>query len=137
MFPKINPTSTKAWSLLKNHQTDEMSSTYMKDLFSNDISRFNKFHVQQESFLFDYSKNIINERTIELLLELAEECKLKDAISAMFDGSKINETENRAVFHVGLRDFSDSKFIIDGTEVKSGDSKIIVKVDLAIAGIEF
>jgi len=128
LFPKINPTSTKAWSLLKNHQTDEMSSTYMKDLFSNDISRFNKFHIQQESFLFDYSKNIINERTIELLLELAEECKLKDAISAMFDGSKINETENRAVFHVGLRDFSDNKFIIDGTEVKSEINSVRNKI---------
>ncbi len=119
MFPKINPTKTKAWSLLENHQIGEMSSRYMKDLFENDIARFSKFHVQQDSILFDYSKNIVTAKTMELLFQLAEECKLKDAISAMFDGSKINETENRAVYHVGLRDFSERKCVIDEVEVKS------------------
>lgn len=119
LFPNINPTSTKAWSLLKAHQIDEMSSTYMKDLFDLDQSRFHKFKIELDGFLFDYSKNIINQKTIDLLNQLASECKLNEAIKAMFDGEKINQTENRAVFHVGLRDFSSKSFIIDGVEVKT------------------
>jgi glucose-6-phosphate isomerase len=119
LFPKINPTKTKAWSLLENHQIDEMSCTYMKDLFENDEARFSKYHILQDSILFDYSKNIVTDKTMELLFHLAEECKLKEAVSAMFDGAKINETESRAVYHVGLRDFSERKCVIDEIEVKS------------------
>jgi len=118
-FPNINPTSTKAWSLLKSHQIDEISSACMKDFFEVDENRFQKFKIELEGILFDYSKNIINQKTLDLLIELTKECKLDEAIKAMFEGEKINETENRAVFHVGLRDFSSKKTIIDGVEVKS------------------
>ena len=67
--------------------------------------------------LFDYSKNIITEKTIGLLLQLAEECKLKTAVEAMFSGEKINATEDRAVLHVALRNFSDSPVMADGKDV--------------------
>ena len=91
----------------------------MKDFFEVDENRFQKFKIELEGILFDYSKNIINQKTLDLLIELAKECRLDEAIKAMFEGEKINETENRAVFHVGLRDFSSQKTIIDGAEVKA------------------
>ncbi len=119
LFPKINPTSTKAWSLLKTHQSDEMSSLCMKDFFDGDLDRFQKFQIELEGMLFDYSKNIIKQKSLDLLIQLAKECKLDEAINAMFDGEKINETENRAVYHVGLRDFSSKTCFINGKEVKA------------------
>ena len=119
LFPNINPTSTKAWSLLKKHQIDEMSSSCMKDFFDLDRDRFQKFKIEFDGILFDYSKNIINQKSVDLLIQLAKETKLDEAIKAMFEGEKINETENRAVFHVGLRDFTSKTCFIDGIEVKS------------------
>src|SRR3990170_6980533 len=105
MLPKINPTTTKAWSLLRKH-FEEMSSVKMKELFTADKDRFSQFSIQYDDILFDYSKNIITGKTLELLLQLAEECKLKDAISAMFNGDMINATEHRSVLHTALRNFS-------------------------------
>jgi glucose-6-phosphate isomerase len=78
---------------------------------------FNSFSIQKEDILFDYSKNIVNQRTIQLLLQLADECKLKDAVKAMFAGIKINETENRSVLHTALRNFSDTSILVDGKDV--------------------
>jgi len=89
----------------------------MKDLFVNDPARFSKMSLLFEDILFDYSKNIITDATLDMLLKLADECRLKDAIAAMFDGEKINRTENRAVLHVALRNYSDQSFLIDGEDV--------------------
>ncbi|HMI79211.1 MAG TPA: hypothetical protein VK484_10465, partial [Ferruginibacter sp.] len=93
MFPKINPTSIPSWHALKNHFA-EMKIVHMKDLFAQDAKRFEKFSLSMGDILFDYTKNIITEKTMQLLLELAGECELKQAIEAMFNGEKINETEN-------------------------------------------
>ena len=116
MFPKINPTSTPSWQALQQHK-QLFENVQMKDLFFNDAERFNRFSVQIGDLLFDYSKNIITENTLEILLELAMECKLKEAIEAMFTGEKINETENRAVLHTALRNFSDKPVLTDGIDV--------------------
>lgn len=89
----------------------------MKDLFFNDDERFNKFSLQFEDILFDYSKNIITENTVAVLMELARECKLPDAIEAMFTGEKINGTEGRAVLHTALRNFSGKEVMQDGQDV--------------------
>lgn len=129
MLPKINPTTTQAWFLLKKHYEDEMSRTKMKDLFKADEKRFQKFSVQQPQLLFDYSKNILTEKTLQLLLQLAEECKLKDAIHAMFSGLKINETENRAVLHTALRNFGDNAIIADGKDVMPLVKKVLKQMD--------
>jgi glucose-6-phosphate isomerase len=117
MLQKINPTSTQAWLLLTKHFEDEMCNTKMRNLFAENAERFQQFSIQKEDILFDYSKNIVNQRTIQLLLQLADECKLKDAVKAMFAGIKINETENRSVLHTALRNFSDTSILVDGKDV--------------------
>ncbi|MBS1640430.1 MAG: glucose-6-phosphate isomerase [Bacteroidetes bacterium] len=124
MLSKINPTTTQAWFLLKKHYEDEMSRKHMKNLFAADAERFNKFSIQNADILFDYSKNIINEKTLQLLLQLAEECKLKDAIHAMFAGIKINETEHRSVLHTALRNFSDTSILVDGKDIMPQVKKV-------------
>ncbi|MGN6399177.1 MAG: glucose-6-phosphate isomerase [Flavisolibacter sp.] len=105
MFPKVNPTTTPAWQALVRHAAI-MKQQQMKDLFAQDASRFNKFSFCFNDTVIDFSKNIITEETLTLLLKLAEQCKLKDAIEAMFEGDLINQTENRSVLHVALRNFS-------------------------------
>jgi glucose-6-phosphate isomerase len=117
MLPKINPTSTQAWFLLKKHYEDEMSRVHMRKLFAADADRFQKFSVRFEEILFDYSKNIINDKTLHLLQQLANDCKLTEAVHAMFAGLRINETENRAVLHTALRNFSDTPILVDGKDV--------------------
>ena len=90
MFPKVNPTSTSSWQALEQHKK-LFENVQMKNLFFNDKDRFNRFSIQIDNILFDYSKNLITENTIAILLELAQECKLKDAIDAMFSVIKFLE----------------------------------------------
>ncbi len=116
MFPKINPTTTAAWKALQEHYT-EMESVQMRQLFADDADRFKKFSLEIDSLLVDYSKNIITEKTMQLLLQLANECGLKDGIEAMFSGEKINGTEDRSVLHTALRNFSGKPVFSDGKDV--------------------
>ncbi len=116
MLPKINPTNTQAWLLLTKHY-DEMRNVIMKRLFNEDADRFKKFSLRFQDMLFDYSKNIITDKTMQFLLQLANDCKVKEAIEAMFSGDKINETENRSVLHIALRNFSDKPVMSDGKDV--------------------
>jgi glucose-6-phosphate isomerase len=116
MFPKINLVETAAWKALQQHH-NLFEQVHIKDLFSNDADRFSKFSLCAKNILFDYSKNSITENTVELLLQLAEECKVKDAIEAMFSGEKINQTEGRAVLHTALRNFSGKPVLVDGKDV--------------------
>ncbi len=112
----INPTSTKAWEKLQKHfQT--MQTASMKEMFSEDASRAAKFHIKWEDFLLDYSKNRINQETLNLLLELANEVNLKQAIANYFDGQAINQTENRAVLHTALRSPEKTTILVDGKNV--------------------
>ena len=99
MFPKINPTTTSAWKLLQQHY-EEMQNVQMKDLFKEDTNRFAKYSLAVPDISFDYSKNIVTDETLRLLTDLANECRLKEAIEAMFNGEKINITEDRAVLHI-------------------------------------
>ena len=117
MFPKVNPTTTQAWLLLKKHYQEEMQRTKMKTLFENDAERFQKFSLHFNDILFDYSKNIITPKTLQLLMLLADECHVKDAIEAMFNGDTINETENRQVLHTALRNFSGKPVLSEGVDV--------------------
>ncbi|MEX0636124.1 MAG: glucose-6-phosphate isomerase [Ferruginibacter sp.] len=116
MFPNINPTKTEAWKALQLH-FNLFEQIKMKDLFFNDPDRFFHFSLQLEDIYFDYSKNIITENTIELLLELASECELQSAIQAMFNGEKINGSEGRSVLHTALRNFSGKPVLVDGKDV--------------------
>jgi glucose-6-phosphate isomerase len=116
MFPRINPSNTEAWKALQLH-FNLFEQIKMKDLFFNDPERFDQFSLQLEDIYFDYSKNLITENTIAVLLELASECELTSAIEAMFTGEKINGTEGRAVLHTALRNFSGSEVMVDGKDV--------------------
>src|SRR5688572_7401927 len=116
MFPTVNPTTTTAWQALTQH-FNLFEQVKMKDMFFNDEERFNKFSLQLEDILFDYSKNIITENTVAVLLELAKETKVDEAIEAMFCGEKINGTEGRAVLHTALRNFSGESVLQDGNDV--------------------
>ena len=107
MLSKINPTQTNSWKALDEHFGG--NDFDLRSLFHYNPNRFNEFSLQKDNYLFDYSKNLIDSRTKDLLLQLAEESQLKDAISKMFSGDKINETEGRAVLHTALRDFSDKE----------------------------
>lgn len=127
MLPKINPATTAAWQSLQAH-AEEIKQTHIKDLFKNDAERFTKYSLSDGDILFDYSKNRINEKTLSLLLELAEECKLKEAIEAMFNGNPINETEKRAVLHVALRNFSKSPMLAQGEDVMPAVKKVLNKM---------
>jgi glucose-6-phosphate isomerase len=127
MLPKINPTHTKSWKELNAHAA-VMKETHMRDLFAQDPQRFRKFSLLFEDLLFDYSKNIITEDTIRLLLSLAEECKLKVAIEEMFGGSLINETENRAVLHTALRNYSGQAVFTQGEDVMPEVRKVLQKI---------
>ncbi len=110
------PTQLNSWNRLKEHY-HYMSSQQMKDMFAEDHNRFTKFSLQFNDILLDYSKNRINEETIQLLLSLAEEAGLKAAIGNMFSGAKINNTEDRAVLHTALRNRSESHITVDGEDV--------------------
>ena len=111
-----NPTTTIAWQKLQNH-FQEMQNASMKKMFSEDKTRASQFHLHWNDFVVDYSKNIVNQETMNLLLELANEVQLKDAIAKYFEGDVINQTENRAVLHTALRANSTSKIAVDGENV--------------------
>ena len=113
---KVNPTQTEAWQKIQMH-FETMKSVQMQELFANDNNRAEKMHMQWNDFLVDYSKNIATQETIDLLLELAHEVDLKDAISKYFKGDLINQTEDRAVLHTALRATENSAVMVDGINV--------------------
>ncbi|WP_338646912.1 glucose-6-phosphate isomerase [Flavobacterium sp. KS-LB2] len=114
----INPTETFAWKKLELHYI-EMQKASMQELFQLDASRTDKFNLKWNEFLIDYSKNIINQETLQLLLELADEVGLKSAIADYFDGAIINQTENRAVLHTALRAKESAIINVEGNNVVS------------------
>ena len=135
MLPRINPTNTQAWFVLQKHYEEEMNRRHMRDLFASDPDRFNKFSITLGDILFDYSKNIINEKTLKLLLQLAEDCNVKQAIAEQFSGVAINETENRAVLHTALRSFDPSPILVDGADIKPGIQKVRAQMEAFCAAI--
>jgi glucose-6-phosphate isomerase len=116
MFPSVNLVETSAWKKLEANFEKEKSIT-IKNLFADDANRFSKYSLQTENILFDFSKNNIDEETLGLLIDLANECGLKDAVDAMFGAEKINKTEDRAVLHTALRNFSGMPVMLDGKDV--------------------
>lgn len=121
---KTNPTTTNAWKALEAH-FETIKDQQMRDWFANDPNRFETFSLQFEDILLDYSKNRIDETTINLLMELAEEMQLKESIELMFSGAKINETENRAVLHTALTNKSGNPVMVDGKDVMPGINKVL------------
>ena len=128
MLSKVNPTTTKSWKKLSEH-FEQMKSVHMRNLFAEDPERFEKFSLQFKDILVDYSKNIITEETKELLISLAHEIDLKDCIAKMFTGERINETENRAVLHVALRNRKNSPIYVDDQDVMPGVNRVLKKMN--------
>jgi glucose-6-phosphate isomerase len=128
MLKKINPTKTESWRKLREHYR-KIKNVHMKDLFLQDPNRFERFSIQFNDILVDYSKNRITGETIILFLELAEEINLRDAIEKMFTGDKINETENRAVLHIALRNKKNTPIYVDGKDVMPEVNRELNKIE--------
>lgn len=126
MLPTINPTQTKAWKDLEKHFAE--NDFDLRSLFQSDPNRFDHFSVKRPDYLFDYSKNLLNQETFDLLQNLAIECKLDLAIKALFSGEKINKTEKRSVLHTALRDFSDEEIVVDGENIKPGIQRVLAQM---------
>lgn len=123
---KINPTQTFAWNALEQHKADNLT---IPQLFADDPQRFAKYSLNfDDQILVDFSKNAINEQTLTLLRQLAEECKLKSATYAMFSGEKINRTENRAVLHTALRNRTNTPVEVDGKDVMPDVNAVLAKM---------
>ncbi len=111
-----NPTTTAAWKLL-GENFKETKSLQLKDLFAVDKERATKFTLRFQEFIVDYSKNRITDETLSLLLQLAEEVNLKDAIEKVFNGDPINQTEGRAVLHTALRAKKTETVMVSGVNI--------------------
>jgi glucose-6-phosphate isomerase len=101
----------------------------MREMFAADSRRFDKYSILFNDILLDYSKNIINNQTMELLAGLAADCRLENAIQAMFSGGKINWTEKRAVLHTALRNFSANPVYVDGKDVMPGVFRVLSQIE--------
>jgi glucose-6-phosphate isomerase len=125
----INPTKTKAWQELQLHFQD-MKNVKMQDMFIDDDARAEKFTLKWNDFLIDYSKNRIDKKTIDLLLDLANQVVLKDAINAYFSGENINKTEDRAVLHTALRAQEKDSVLVNGQNIISEVFEVKNKIKL-------
>ncbi|MBW2047341.1 MAG: glucose-6-phosphate isomerase [Deltaproteobacteria bacterium] len=123
MLKKMDPTKTGNWNRLLGHY-ERIRDVHMRALFADDPGRFERFSIRFGDILVDFSKNRITEETLELLLDLAEEVDLHDAIEKMFTGDRINQTEDRAVLHVALRNRSNSPIRVDGRDVMSDVNRV-------------
>jgi glucose-6-phosphate isomerase len=134
------PVDLPAWQALQKHQR-EMAEVHMRDLFARDPQRFDKFSLRLPGgtsgepdyrsggdILFDYSKNRVTQETMRLLFDLAHQAGLRAKIEAMFAGQKINNTENRAVLHVALRNRSNRPILVDGQDVMPGVNAVLAKM---------
>ncbi len=121
------PTDLPAWQALRDHHAD-LQSVHMRDLFDADGDRFRDFSLRLGDVLFDYSKNRITAETVSLLTDLAEQAGLAGRIDAMFAGEKINDTENRAVLHVALRNRANRPIVVDGEDVMPAVNEVLARM---------
>lgn len=113
-----------AWHALKEHQR-KMAEVHMRDLFAQEPQRFERFSLRLGDILLDYSKNIVTEETMALLVDLAHQANVTDKIEAMFAGEKYNNTENRAVLHIALRNRSNLPIKVDGVDVMPEVNRVL------------
>lgn len=128
MLKRQNPTETKAWKGLEEHFS-LIKNMHLKELFEKDANRFQNFSIQLEDILVDFSKNRINQETLDLLIKLAKETNLAEAINDMFSGEIINETEGRAVLHTALRNRSNTPVMVDGKDVMPDVNAVLAKME--------
>jgi len=109
-------TARQSWKALQVHRKD-IGEQHLRTLFAADATRGERLTAEAVGIYLDYSKNRITDETVRLLCRLAEECGLRERIDAMFQGDKINVTENRAVLHVALRAPRGTSIVVDGKDV--------------------
>jgi glucose-6-phosphate isomerase len=120
-------TQSSAWKALESHHR-EIGSTHLRDLFAKDPARFDRFTLRFEEILLDVSKNLVTERTMGLLFDLARQQKVAEHAARMFAGEKINFTEDRAVLHVALRNRSPRPIRVDGKDVTPDVNRVLQKM---------
>jgi len=124
----INPTQTNAWKALTLHHAQRKNAT-IQELFAQEKDRFDKYSLTfNDEILVDFSKNNLTQETLGLLRQLSEECGLAQAKKAMFDGEKINRTENRAVLHTALRNRANTPVLVDGKDVMPEVNAVLAKM---------
>src|SRR5580765_2933726 len=117
MDPKSIPyTERPAWKALVAHQK-KIRDLHLRKLFADDPTRGERMTVEAVGLYLDYSKNRVTDETLKLLMQLAEESRLRGRIDAMFRGDKINITENRVVLHMALRAPREASIVVDGENV--------------------
>ena len=116
MLSTINFTSTSAYKALQSDQA-RLASNSIANLFDGDAKRQTKYSKTFNDIFFDYSKNLIDEKSFQSLLDLAKECGLEGAIKAQFQGDKINQTEGRSVLHTALRAKPTASILVDGENI--------------------
>ena len=116
MLSTINFTTTSAYQALLSDQT-RLASTTIAQLFAKEEERQNKYSQRFNDIFFDYSKNLIDEKSLQSLVALAKECRLSEAIKAQFQGDKINQTEGRSVLHTALRANKSASVLVDGENI--------------------
>jgi glucose-6-phosphate isomerase len=125
----VQATSLPSWKALQAHHDSVGRSFVLKEAFASDPQRFSKFShsfkntSDSSEILFDFSKNLVTEETIKLLVQVAKEAKVEELRDAMFKGDKINTTEDRAVLHVALRNVDYKPIMVDGKDVMPGVKK--------------
>ena len=109
-------TQSNSWLALTEHYS-QIKDVHMRDMFADDEARFDKYSLKLNDILYDFSKNRINDKTVDLLYQLAKEVEVPKWIEKIFDGEKINHTEHRAVLHAALRDNGNKPIILDGVDI--------------------
>ena len=128
MLHNINPIDTDAWQRLKEFAIQNRA-TNLRELFNKDLNRFNKYSINfEDEIFFDFSKHLIDDKILDSLIDLANECKLPDAIEAMFNGENINRTENRAVLHTALRNMGGNPIYYNGKDIMIDIKTVLSKI---------
>jgi glucose-6-phosphate isomerase len=127
MIDTASVTQRPAWQALSAH-CQQIKDVHLKTLFAQDAQRGERFTLEALGLYLDYSKHRVTDETLRLLVDLATASGLRERIDAMFDGEKINLTENRAVLHVALRAPRDAQIFVDGKNVVPGVHAVLDKM---------
>ncbi len=125
---------TPQWRALQAHW-DELSGVRMRDLFAQDPARPEQMSLRAAQLFADYSKNLITDKTLTLLLELAAAVDLPGWIHRMFAGEAVNNTEGRAVLHIALRNRSNRPIYVDGKDVMPGVNQVLQRLGDFVATV--
>lgn len=128
MLNRLNPTELPAWQLLNDH-FEAIKNIPLHAHFAADAERFKAFSLHNDGFLFDFSKNHISQETMQLFKQLFNACGVEEARDAMFGGSAINATENRAVLHTALRNTGTSSVMVEGRDVMPDIREVLLQME--------